>query len=164
MKTVSISNTCIVGVGSAFGDDQLGWQVLELLQAQQPQYHYVKCDVPSRELLPILRDFTQVVIIDALHTADIEHDKHQIGTIFHWQGIEAIRHAPVSLSSHGLDVVNTVLLAAQLGWQPPKLYFYGIEIDISTCHPAALHSPLTPAVSNAIAALIEELNALLQTL
>ncbi len=164
MNAPLTSPVCIVGVGSPFGDDQLGWQVLALLQSQLPQFNYSKCYVPSRELLPILRDFPQVVIIDALHTADSEHDKYQIGTILHWQGLEAIRHAPASLSSHGLDVVNTVLLAAQLGWQPKQLYFYGIEIDISTCHPAALNSPLTPMVSSAITALIEELNTLLQNL
>ncbi|EIJ44022.1 hydrogenase maturation protease [Beggiatoa alba B18LD] len=160
MQAEHTARVCVVGVGSPFGDDQLGWFVVERLEQIAPSLaDYVQCSAPSRELLPILRDREHVIIVDALHSEALS-----IGTCREWQGVDAICQLPNHLSSHGFDVANTVQLAKQLGWQPRYLRFYGIDIDINTCQPTALHAPLSPPVAQAMELLIEALHTDLQAI
>ncbi|HPE79039.1 MAG TPA: hydrogenase maturation protease [Gammaproteobacteria bacterium] len=113
----------IIGLGSPFGDDQVGWRVIELLQDRlDPQVDLVALDRPGAALINWMAGVRRLVIVDALvsghapgHTArltDSDLDALAGGT-----------------SSHQLDLAQTLALAGALDCLPEQVEIYGIEID-----------------------------------
>ena len=119
----------VLGIGSPFGDDQLGWEVVKLLQ-QRPtlqafipnQLQLLYCDRPGMHLLELMREAQTVFLIDAVKTGD------QIGTIHRFQNDE-IAAVTTSLSTHGLGVAEAMKIGETLQILPPKVLLYGVEID-----------------------------------
>lgn len=119
----------VLGIGSPFGDDQLGWEVVKLLQ-QRPtlqafipnQLQLLYCDRPGMHLLELMREAQTVFLIDAVKTGN------QIGTIHCFQNDE-IAAVTTSLSTHGLGVAEAMKIGKILQILPPKVLLYGVEID-----------------------------------
>ncbi len=143
--------THMIGIGSPYGDDQVGWHVISALETEPlpAGVRLVRCDAPARQLLQFVQDTRQAILIDAVHSGAAP------GTIHRWTG-DTLAQAQSALSSHGLDVTSTLALGKTLGVLPPQLVLYGIEIALETLTPAP-DRPLSTAVAAAIPVLLEQL-------
>jgi hydrogenase maturation protease len=125
-----MSRVRILGIGSPSGDDQAGWLAVDALLAQGAQRDegvvIEKLDRPGATLVALLQDVEQAILIDAMQCGG------QPGSIkrFDQQDWPSYRQG---LSSHGLGVLDALLLARELGSLPPRLKLYGIEI--ASAHP-----------------------------
>lgn len=115
--------TRVIGVGSPFGDDAVGWAVLEALEALPlpAGVELLRCGPPAAVLLSLLRDAQEVVLVDAVDTGEPP------GTLRFWDGAEVLE-ARAALSSHGLDLAAVLALGQALGELPPRLRLCGVAI------------------------------------
>lgn len=135
----------VLGIGSPFGDDHLGFQVLELLQASSHLSSYIPaylelmyCDRPNMRLLEYMQKADTVFLIDAVQTGAT------IGSI-HTFTDEAIETLPNPLSSHGLGVAEAIRMGRALNMLPKHVVLYGIEIGSVQCV-FTLEKPIKKAV------------------
>lgn len=119
----------VLGIGSPFGNDQVGWMVVERLKQQLSLYPEImpflileSHDRPGVRLIELLAGFDTVFIIDAVKSGC------PVGTIHHFQK-EDILEPKNQFSTHGISVPQALQLACVLGELPKNLIFYGIEID-----------------------------------
>jgi hydrogenase maturation protease len=118
----------VLGIGSPFGDDHLGWDVVKRLQ-QQPslvhfsprQLHLEYCDRPGMHLLELMRAAPTIFLIDAVKTGA------SIGTLHRLQN-EDIETLSDTLSTHALGVAEAMKMGAALQLLPENVVLYGIEI------------------------------------
>lgn len=131
MTTNSASKTVhgvIIGIGSPFGDDRLGWDVVNWLQ-QHPQSIPIECaefpvialDRPGAALITYLQGKQVAIIIDALR-AGLPLGCLRIYTA------EELMDSNQPVSSHGFGLRETLTLAQALDKLPPYLYVIGMEI------------------------------------
>jgi hydrogenase maturation protease len=141
----------IIGIGSPFGDDQLGWQVITALEAETlpPTISLACCESPST-VLQMMQGAQRVYLIDAVQT-----EAAPLGTIQRWQG-EEIGSVQSNLTSHGIDLASVLALGRVLGNLPPHIIFYGIEINIKNMEPSVA-GKMSVAVENAIPVLVSRL-------
>ncbi len=118
----------VLGIGSPFGDDQLGWEVIKLLQASQPLHHYIPhklelshCDRPGLYLLELMRDARCVFLIDAIKTGS------KIGTIHCFKN-ETIEGVGSALSTHSIGMAEAMQMGRALQTLPKTVLLYGLEI------------------------------------
>ena len=115
----------ILGIGSPSGDDQAGWLTVDALAAcgvhADRELAIEKLDRPGANLISLLENTDWVILVDAMQSGG------QPGRIRHFDRSEwpAYHHG---LSSHGLGVLDALLLAQALVSLPPRLDLYGIEI------------------------------------
>jgi hydrogenase maturation protease len=132
-----MSRVRILGVGSPSADDQAGWLVVDALAAGGvPAGNAIvveKLDRPGASLVSLLDKASWVILIDAMQGGG------EAGRIrrFDQQDWPAYGNG---LSSHGLGVLDALLLARELGSLPARLDLYGIEISAAwpgeDIHPA----------------------------
>lgn len=135
----------VLGIGSPFGDDQLGWNVAESLK----QYFSTKSefskslvieshDRPGVRLIEFMEGAKTVFIIDALKSGSA------IGTIHRLENTH-IFTLETNLSTHNIGLVQALQLAQALNAMPANLVLYGVEISA-----LELESRLSPAIEKAI--------------
>lgn len=116
----------IIGIGSPCGDDRIGWDAIEALQASGLLGQYPAgtveaccCDRPGA-LLAWFQDVEAAILIDAMRSGAPP------GTV---QKLAVHALAPVQdpVSSHGISVAEQIALGRVLGLLPPTLLVYGIE-------------------------------------
>ncbi len=130
---------CILAVGSAQGDDRLGWEVVEKIRCQHwPGVQARAVAAPSR-LLDYLDDCQTLVVVDACRSGAAP------GTMFRCAWPAPPVTTPGSPSSHGFDVVEALRLADTLGRLPPRVILVGMEVE--SCRP---EEELSPAVRQAL--------------
>jgi hydrogenase maturation protease len=136
----------IIGVGSAHGDDRLGWAVVEALRdVRLPDEVELHCiGAPATELLPLLMDARRVVIVDAIAS------DARTGTLLRCDPRD-LRRADGEVSGHGLSVDSALDLAAALGALPDAVVLLGLAVDAGAARPGA---GMTRAVSRALPALL----------
>jgi hydrogenase maturation protease len=136
----------IIGVGSAHGDDQLGWAVVEALRdIPLPADVALHCvSTPATELLPLLMDARRVVIVDAIAS------DARSGTLLRCHPRD-LRRRDGDLSGHGLSVDSALDLAAALGALPEEVVLLGLAVDADAPRPGA---SMTRAVTRALPALV----------
>lgn len=140
----------IIGIGSAFGDDQFGWHVITHLQAVLPidiPIDLLQCASPASELLGLLQGAEQVILIDAVHS-----QLDTVGTLNCWQRLDEL--PPQGLSSHGVDLATILQLAEMLG-QQLRWKVYGVEIELESLQ--QMNCPLTETVAAVIPSLVQHL-------
>lgn len=142
--------TLIVGLGSDFGDDRVGWIVARRLSTQQPEIATRVIGSPA-ELLDQLSDVDQLHIVDACQGAGPP------GTILpcRWPSRELSDVA--FQGSHNLGLIAALAIAAQLGLLPARVTIWGIEIDATTLELSQVaigDEPLSPAVHAATEELV----------
>jgi hydrogenase maturation protease len=124
-----VSRVCILGVGSPSGDDQAGWltvdALLDLGIRTGDGIVIEKLDRPGSALIPLLASTGWLILVDAMQS-DGEVGRIQRFDQTDWP------HYGHGLSSHGLGVIDALMLAGELGSLPPRLDLYGIEIG-SVC-------------------------------
>lgn len=142
----------ILGIGSPFGDDRLGWAAIEMLK-QHPNIssliphvmHLEICDRPAIRLLHKLNHAKIAILIDAIKS------ENAVGTI-HSHVNDDILNIKHPTSTHGLGISESLNLAKTLNILPEVIVLYGIEIDEIT---------FTTTQSNLIQTALEKLVNLL---
>ena len=140
-----MSELHVLGIGSPFGDDQLGWGVVKLLQQRASlsqftpdQLHMAYCDRPGMHLLELMRPAQTVFLIDAIKTGAA------MGTLHCFQN-EEIENISNTLSTHALGIGEAMKMGAALQTLPRKVVLYGIEIgDVS--YQFTLTEPIEQAI------------------
>ncbi len=134
----------VVGLGSFHGDDQAAWRLVETLHDAA---NAVALSDPSR-LLDYLEGCDKLILIDAWDGGQLP------GTILRLSlpdsGLPTDDRAVKppgsrSLANHGLGVPAVLTLAESLGWLPPTVVLYAVQIQ--SCEPG---QELSPAVSAAL--------------
>lgn len=144
----------IFGIGSPLGDDQAGWLTIDALLARGmggDEMVIEKLDRPGANLIPLLDDAGWVILVDAMRSGN------QPGCIKRFDARDWPAYGR-GLSSHGLGVLDALLLARALGGLPPRLDLYGIEIG-----PAGPGDKVGNAVQAAIRRLARHIAADLST-
>ena len=142
----------IIGIGSPFGDDQIGWEAVEAIRASgllgrfpQGLVSVQTCDRPASGLLMLMEGAAHVILIDAMRSGAVP------GTIRRLQDEEIEMEAGL-LSSHGFGVAESLALGRTLGMLPARLVLYGVEMgDFDPC------GTLTPETTGALPMLVERI-------
>ncbi|GAB4303773.1 MAG: hydrogenase maturation protease [Thiohalomonadaceae bacterium] len=121
----------ILGVGSPFGADHLGWQAVAALErqaftAQFPHLdiRFAQSDRPGSRLLNLLGQADAAIIIDAmcagLPAGSVR--RFSLGELSAESGL---------MSTHGFGVADALALGRALGDLPEKMVIVGIEMGES---------------------------------
>jgi hydrogenase maturation protease len=140
----------IIGIGSAFGDDQFGWSVITQLHTVRPvdiPIDLLQCASPASELLGLLRGAEYVILIDAVHSQLLP-----VGTLSCWQRFDEL--PAQGLSSHGVDLATILQLTEILG-QKTRWKIYGVEIGLESL--SQMNCPLSEPVAAVIPSLIQQI-------
>ena len=112
----------VIGLGSPFGDDRVGWRVIELLEGRLPKkIDLAALDRPGAALINWMQEIDHLILVDAVSSGAtpgtlIKIDPAQLDT------------SSGRLSSHDLALSATLRLAASLGCLPARTNIYGVEI------------------------------------
>ncbi len=142
-------STRIIGLGSDFGDDRVGFRAIEALggHALPPLCTLHLCGNPAADLLPLLTGVQHVILIDAVV------DGGGAGRVRPCMEGELTRTA--AASSHGVSVASMLTLAGVLGGLPPTLTMLGVTIDPQhDPHAAELSAPVRAALPALIDAVL----------
>ncbi len=116
----------VIGIGSPFGADAVGWQAIERLREETdplpPGSELLVLDRPGSTLIPLLENSHTVVLIDAMQSGQ------PVGTVQRLQIADLLAQADHP-SSHSLGVAEVLAMAEALNVLPQKLLIYGIEAD-----------------------------------
>lgn len=117
----------VIGIGSPFGFDRLGWDVVDRLRARAlgapALWSGVRLEHNERLGAPLLaqmRGARLVVLVDALQTGA------EPGALSRLE-LEAVQPLPTGYSSHELGVAQTLALGRALGELPPRVLVMGLE-------------------------------------
>ena len=112
----------VAGIGSPHGADRLGWAVIEALRGVPlpASVKLVSCNLPT-ELTPLLLEASRAIVIDALLGSG------PAGTI-HALSVGELPQARLRLTSHGVGLVDAVLLASALGMPEERLSILALDV------------------------------------
>jgi hydrogenase maturation protease len=149
--------TLVVGVGSPFGDDRAGWEVVAALDAalrQRPALPVAvrtcTLDRPGAALVEALQGVQHAVIVDAAHESTAAP-----GT-FGWLDQRCIETEHPA-SSHGFGLGEALALTRALGALPARVDV--LAICGARFEGDALSEPVRAAVPTAVQAIIDLLHA-----
>lgn len=135
----------ILGIGSPFGDDRVGWEVIARLRtggylARFPAGAIAAecCDRPGAGLVAHLAGADRAILVDAMRSGAAP------GTIRRLADTDIDATAGL-LSSHGFGLAEALALARALGAAPRRLIVFGVEL--SRARPG---DEMSPAVRAAI--------------
>jgi hydrogenase maturation protease len=135
----------VLGIGSPFGDDQVGWKVADALKQQISMHANIapfviieNHDRPGGRLIELMSEASTVFIIDAIKS------NSEIGTIHRFKNND-IFELENRLSTHNMGVSQALQLGKALNALPNNIILYGIEIDI-----IVLETTLSQQVESAI--------------
>ncbi|MEQ6342016.1 MAG: hydrogenase maturation protease [Gammaproteobacteria bacterium] len=142
----------IIGIGSPFGDDRLGWEAAEAVRRSGLLGHFPQglvsvqcCDRPASGLLMLMEGASHVILIDAMRSGAVP------GTVRRLQD-EEIEMEAALLSSHGFGVAESLALGRTLGMLPARLVLYGVEVcNLDQC------DTLAPETVGALPMLVERI-------
>jgi len=121
----------VIGIGSPFCNDDVGWRVIEHLQRRidVPRHvDLVTADRPGINLLHLLQHAQRIILVDAL----LEADRHGEILILDQSKISI----PEKLySSHDIGVAGTLQLAARLEMLPEHVSIVALAIDPNVKQP-----------------------------
>jgi hydrogenase maturation protease len=119
----------IIGAGSPFGQDELGLQVIDALEAAQFLSHFPpslislhRSDRPGAALLDLFAGATSVILIDAVFVPDNDR------TFVRWLDTRELLHEPARFSSHNFGISEALQLGRILGELPAHLRILGIAM------------------------------------
>lgn len=143
----------VIGLGSPFGDDRVGWRVIELLRTHVPtQIDCVTLDRPGAALINWMQGVDQLVIVDALESG------MQPGSIVTLTP-EALKNDNARLSSHMPALSDTLHLAETLGQLPARIDIYGIQLSDLGGH--RLSESVATAARELASLLAEDMNRMI---
>ena len=122
-----MKTTLVAGIGSPFGADQLGWQIIEKLESDSriPDCcDLLKLDRPGADLVATIQRYPNVVLIDA-----VQSDQPR-GTFVRLDSGQISQQAR-GLSSHNFGLAEAVALARAMQQLPEKLVLFGLTVGES---------------------------------
>lgn len=137
----------VIGLGSPFGDDTVGWRVIDLLQGLLPDaIDLVALDRPGAALINWMDGVDHLIVVDALCSGA------EPGTLVQLSPADLDSESS-RLTSHHLELPETFGLASSLGCLPARIDIYGVELGSCT-----LDNPsrAVKAAANELASLIAE--------
>jgi hydrogenase maturation protease len=145
-----IGRPALIGLGSPYGDDQLGWIAVDRLGPRLPSGVFAVKAASGFDLLEALAGQVDVVIVDAAAPAG------RPGTIrsFAWPFGELAERAP--WSTHGPGLVEALRLAEALGLLPRRVSVATVEVEAQT-RETAPGLPLSPAAERGLDLLVESI-------
>lgn len=121
--------TRIIGIGSPFGSDQFGWQVIDHLEQKMLLSHeppteieLLSVDRPGVNLLSCFDDIDFAIVLDAI--AFSSQTDMAMNSIIRL-GIQDLLGQETALSSHSTGVAETLCLGDKLDLLPDKLVLIG---------------------------------------
>ena len=135
----------IIGLGSAHGDDRIGWEVVDRLQAVSI-VNPARASSDPLDLVDIPADCLLLVVVDACHGAGAP------GSIdrFAWPDSRLV--ALIGKSTHGFGLISALRLAETLGKLPRRVVVFTIEAE--SLEPNTVLSPQVEAAIPEVIALI----------
>jgi hydrogenase maturation protease len=125
-----MSKIKVIGIGSPFGDDSIGWEAAtklkerEIIQSYLPEILSIEThDRPGVRLLEIMGGADTVLLIDAIVSGN------PVGTLYRFVNND-IYELNSLVSTHAIGVVETLQLGRALHQLPDNIILYGIEIDV----------------------------------
>ena len=128
----------VLGVGSPHGDDAVGWRVVEMLRRRSGVSAHLAAVEPT-QVLDHLGGCRRLILVDACRS------NQPAGTVIRLQWPDAMLRSRPRRSSHGMDVADSLALAETLGWLPPEVIVWSVEVG--RCEPG---QDLTPEVRRAL--------------
>ncbi len=107
-----MSGICIIGLGSPHGDDQLGWELVRLLESEPAADESVRlraCATVGGELLDFWQDAELAITVDAVRGAGLPGTVRRI--CLHPLHDPSVPETVRALSSHGIDLPELIELA-----------------------------------------------------
>ncbi|QBR84804.1 hydrogenase maturation protease [Legionella israelensis] len=148
----------VLGIGSPFGDDQVGWHVVNLLKQQigpdSGQLLITACDRPGTRILELMRSADKVFLIDAVMTGA------PAGTLHYLKNEEIISFTN-GLSTHGIGIIDAIEIGKALNELPKQIILYGIEIE-NVSKDFKLSKTLGRAIEETVDGLVKEIHDLLK--
>lgn len=132
-------STVIAGLGSWQGDDQAGWQLIEMLCKRPALRARVVALQEPTELINYLDGCRRLVVVDACLSGAPP------GSIIRLQWADVRIEQLRSESSHSFGIGSTLRLAERLGKLPQQVVVFGIEVEACHCM-----WKLTPAVERGL--------------
>lgn len=137
----------ILGIGNILlRDEGVGVRVVEALQQMQLAdcVEVVDGGTAGADLVDVLADRDKVVVIDAIES------QSPPGTVFRLRSEELMPSPGSTLSLHQLGLVESLMMAQQLGCAPRQVVVFGIQPD-----QVIPGLDLTPEVANAIPRVVD---------
>jgi len=126
-ETLTATKTLIVGLGSPYGDDQIGWMACERLITEighLPAVEFIICDRSGIEWMTKLPPGGQVIFIDAMRSGEKPGTVSKIDI-----RSERCAECPATLSSHGINIRDAIDLVQSLGDLPEIISVWGVELE-----------------------------------
>ena len=122
----------VLGIGSPFGADRLGWDVVARLGSQllagrtmAGDLDLQSADRPGLALVTLMEGREQVILVDAVVSDAKPGTLHRIDTarLFGYER---------PISSHSLGIREALALGRTLGSLPPRVELFGLEVEPGT--------------------------------
>jgi hydrogenase maturation protease len=141
----------VIAIGSHHGTDVIGWLASEKLQKtlQNEQLDWRICRNPTH-VPELVQDCDIAVIIDALLS---DQPAGQVINLS-WP-INQINDLS-SYSTHGINVIQALQLAATLGQLPSQTYLIGLSVTNQEQDTAAIVSKALPQLQQALSQIINQ--------
>jgi hydrogenase maturation protease len=133
----------IIGLGSPWGDDRVGWCVADALSERlgPARARILKLDRPGTGLLDRIAGRHRVLLVDAAVTGAAPGSLHVLP-------LTELASGSSTASSHGFGLADALRLGRNLGMLPPELDIYIVSIDSAQTQQSG--RDLTPAVAAAV--------------
>jgi hydrogenase maturation protease len=122
----------VIGVGSPFGVDRLGWDIIHLLNERDDLRELIDdkltlltSDRPGTKLIEIMKGADKAIIIDIIQSG------MEPGSVVHLNE-DDVQNAPQQVSVHGFGVADVIMLGDKMGDLPPHLSIIGLEMGQGT--------------------------------
>lgn len=122
----AMTTTLVIGLGSPYGDDQIGWMACDQLNmdlGHLPTVEFITCGRSGAEWLTKISHAGQVHIIDAMRSGERPGTVRKIDL-----HTDEWSEYPVKLSSHGINIKDALDIAQSLGELPENISIWGIEL------------------------------------
>lgn len=150
----------VIGIGSPFGDDRIGWDAVEAMAADGLFARFPAgaveaccCDSTCGRLLALLSGIDAAILVDAMHSGAVPGALRRLDA----SRLVAQRGR---VSSHGFGLANTLALGRALDLLPATVIVYGIEAQGSEMG-AAPDAKLPDAMPALLRNIASDLRALL---
>ena len=111
----------VVGLGTPFGDDRCGWEVVSRLRNALPVGTRADATPDPLAVLDTEPEDELLIVVDACHGAGPEGSVHR----FEWPDPRLT--ADGGVSSHGVRLAAALELAGVLGRLPPRVVVFAVE-------------------------------------
>ena len=150
----------VLGIGSPFGDDRVGWEVIGRLREagvaeRFPAVRFEAVDRPGAMLLAELEGVDGAILVDAVEGG------LAAGEVVRLVGGEIEARAETLLSSHGLGLGPALQMGRALGQLPDTLILHGVQLS-TLPNPESSGRSVSPPLWEAVDRLTLEIEEELQ--